>query len=134
VHWAAVAIVVCVLFARRFDPWLRLTAGAALAQHSVALFYGGAIRYFFLAWFLTMLVVAVWCEQIGAGWFARRWPRAAKRVSGSTLAAKLSAGLACAERGLGLASARTETAACIASRGEQPRGRRGRRPSRCRRV
>jgi hypothetical protein len=80
VHVAAVAIVIAVAASRRFDPWLRLTAGAALAQHSVALFYGGAIRYFFLAWFLTMLVVAVWCEQVGAAWFSRRWPHAAKRI------------------------------------------------------
>lgn len=42
------------------------------AQHVVAFFYGGATRYYFLTWFLTMLVVAVWCEQVAAPWIARR--------------------------------------------------------------
>src|SRR5206468_5306295 len=36
---AAVAVLVRVAVAAWADPWLRLTAGATLAQHGVALFY-----------------------------------------------------------------------------------------------
>ena len=102
VHLAAVAIVIYVVVAARFDPWLRLTAGAALAQHSVALFYGGAIRYFFLAWFLTMLVVAVWCEQVATPWTKARAPHFCKRIGNSWLMEKLQIVLAYAKTGLGL--------------------------------
>jgi hypothetical protein len=81
VHLAAVAVAIYVAACgRHFDRWLRLTAGAALAQHVVAFFYGGATRYFFLTWFLTMLVVAVWCEQVAAPWIARRWPQLSARA------------------------------------------------------
>jgi hypothetical protein len=41
VHLAAVAVAIYVAACgRHFDRWLRLTAGAALAQHVVAFFYG----------------------------------------------------------------------------------------------
>jgi hypothetical protein len=103
VHWIAVGIVIYVLcWGRRFELWLRLIAGAALAQHSVALFYGGAIRYFFLAWFLTMLVVAVWCKQVAIPWAKARAPHFCKRMGNSGLMAKLQALLGHAEAGLGL--------------------------------
>jgi hypothetical protein len=103
VHWAAVVILIYVMCrGRRFDPWLRLTVGAALAQHSVALFYGGAIRYFFLAWFLTMLAVAVWCEQVATPWTKARAPRLYKRIGKSWLLTKLQAVLGHVETGLRL--------------------------------
>ena len=38
-HVAAIAVLVRVASSRRFDPWLRLTAWAAIAQHPVAWFY-----------------------------------------------------------------------------------------------
>jgi hypothetical protein len=105
VHLAAIAIVVYVAcFGRRFDPWLRLTAGATVAQLCVALFYGGAARYFFLTWFLTMLVVAVWFEREGIGRIRRLAPNASTRVSNSRLKAKLSAALSYAEIGFRLRS------------------------------
>jgi hypothetical protein len=57
---AGVGILVSVLADSRFDPWLRLIAAAALAQHAVALFYNVTIaRYHYLAWFLTALVALV---------------------------------------------------------------------------
>ena len=65
-HVAAIAVLVRVaLFGRRHDPWLRLTAGAMLAQHPVALFYLSNDRYYYLPWFLTMLVCAVWMRDEG---------------------------------------------------------------------
>jgi hypothetical protein len=87
IHLAAIVVVTTVCASRRLDPWLRLTAGAVLAQHSVAMFYGGAIRYFFLAWLLTMLVVAVWCEQVGVHWIRWRAPRIFKQIANSDAAA-----------------------------------------------
>jgi hypothetical protein len=63
---AGVAVLIYVIIhGRGFDPWLRLLAGAALAQHAVAFFYIATPRYHFLAWFLTMLVFAVWLKDIG---------------------------------------------------------------------
>ena len=94
VHLAAIAILVYVAgWGRRYDPWLRLIAGAALAQHTVAFFYGGASRYFFLTWLLTMLVAAVWCERDGIALFRRFAPNVAERIARSRLAAGLGAAL-----------------------------------------
>ena len=101
VHIAAIAIVAYVaLFGRRFEFWLRLTAGATFAQHAVALFYGGAARYFFLSWFLTMLVVAVWFERGGLDWCARQTPHLAKRIALSRWGARLASALKSAEAAL----------------------------------
>ncbi len=70
-HAAAIAVLVRVAGARRFDPWLRLISGAALALHPVAWFYLSSDRYYYLTWFLTLLVVAVWIKDEGAA-LARR--------------------------------------------------------------
>src|SRR5262249_33571907 len=72
----SVAILIyVVLRGRRFDPWLRLIGAAALAQHSVAFFYTAATaRYHFLTWFLTMLVVVVWLQQVGVERLNQRYP------------------------------------------------------------
>ena len=54
-HAAAIAVLVrVVLWGRRTDPWLRLTAAATLAQHPVALFYLSYDRYYYLTWLLTL--------------------------------------------------------------------------------
>jgi hypothetical protein len=102
VHIAAVVVAARVCLDRRFDPWLRLTAGATLAQHSVALFYGGALRYFFLSWLLTMLVAAAWCAQAGLRFVRARAPRPSKRFADAPLVSKARAFLGRAEAALGL--------------------------------
>jgi hypothetical protein len=78
---------------RGFDPWLRLTAAAALAQHAVALFYVATPRYHFLAWFLTLLVGVVWLRERGVGWFQRRYPNIGKRIAAAPFSLRLVAGL-----------------------------------------
>jgi hypothetical protein len=78
---------------RGFDPWLRLIAAAALAQHAVALFYVATPRYHFLAWFLTLLVASVWLHESGIAWLARRYPDMCKRVAAAPFAVRLSSGL-----------------------------------------
>jgi hypothetical protein len=76
---AAVVIVIFVLAAKsRFDPWLRLIALAALAQHIPALFYAPSPRYYFLAWLLTVLVCLVWMWEIGFPYLLRRYPSLSK--------------------------------------------------------
>lgn len=74
-HAAAIAVLVRVAFTRGFDPWLRLTAWAMLAQHPVALFYLSADRYYYLQWFITMLVCMVWLRDEGFGLLRARSPR-----------------------------------------------------------
>lgn len=64
-----------VLRGRGYDFWLRLIAGTALAQHVVGLFYVSTARYHFLAWFLTLVVVAVWWQREAAPWLMRRYPQ-----------------------------------------------------------
>jgi hypothetical protein len=93
---AGVAIFVYVVFrGRRFDPWLRLVGAAALAQHAVALFYTAAVaRYHFLAWFLTMLVVMVWLQQLGVVWMQRRYPALSDRFIANPLSRRLASWLA----------------------------------------
>jgi len=96
---AGVAVLIYVVIrGRGFDPWLRLIGAAALAQHAVALFYVATPRYHFLAWFLTMLVVAVWLQQIGVGWFARRYPKVRARIAAAPLTLWLASGLSRLER------------------------------------
>lgn len=70
-----VAVTAYVAFrGRRFDPWLRLIAGAALAQHAVSLFYVADRRYHLLTWFLTLVVVNIWFVTAGLDWLRRRFP------------------------------------------------------------
>jgi hypothetical protein len=82
-HTASLAIVVYVtIWGRAFDPWLRLIGASALAQHAVALFYTAATaRYHFLTWFLTMLVVMVWFQQVGIEYLKHRYPALSHRVT-----------------------------------------------------
>ena len=64
-----IVVLVRVALWRRAEPWLRLTAGATLAQQGVGLFYAGAGRYYYLTWLLTLLVVAVWVHGEGVELF-----------------------------------------------------------------
>jgi hypothetical protein len=87
------ALLYVLIRGRGFDPWLRLIAAAALAQHAVALFYVATPRYHFLAWFLTLLVGVVWLRERGVGWFQRRYPNIGKRIAAAPLSLRLVAGL-----------------------------------------
>ncbi len=92
---AGVAILIYVVFSHRFDPWLRLIGAAALGQHIVAFFYNAAVaRYHFLTWFLTGVVAAVWMQQVGVDWLARRYPGLCGRIAGHPVARRLASGLA----------------------------------------
>ena len=95
INAAGVAILVyVVLRGRQFDPWLRLLAAAALAQHAVAFFYvAGVARYHLLSWFLTMLVGMVWLSQVGVPLLKERYPALALRIAGNPLATRLASGL-----------------------------------------
>ena len=91
---AGVAVLLYVLIrGRGFDPWLRLIAAAALAQHAVALFYVATPRYHFLSWFLTMIVALVWLHERGIGWFERRYPNICKRIAAAPFSVRLVSGL-----------------------------------------
>src|SRR6185312_3246752 len=76
----AVAVLVRVGFGSRHDPWLRLIAWAALALHPVALFYLSYDRYYYLTWFLTLLVCAVWMRDEGLDLLRCWFPRAMARI------------------------------------------------------
>jgi hypothetical protein len=87
---AGVAAVVYVLLRGvRYDPWLRLLAGSALAQHAVALFYIATARYHFLTWFLTLVVVAAWLEAEVWPWMQRNYPQTARKLADGPLARTL---------------------------------------------
>ena len=76
VHVLAIAITLRVaLWGRVYDPWLRLTAWAALAGHPVAFFYLAFPRYHYLTWFLTLIVCAVWLRMEGLDLLRRYFPR-----------------------------------------------------------
>jgi hypothetical protein len=102
---AAVAILAHVgIWGRRFDPWLRLVAGAALAQQAVALFYIATVpRYHFLAWLLTAIVVCVWFRESGGPFLRRRWPGAWRRAASNPIAIRLSGALSALQRATGMA-------------------------------
>jgi hypothetical protein len=90
---AAIAVLIRVVLMRRADPWLRLTAGATLAQHGVALVYAAAGRYAYLTWLLTLLVTAAWVE-CGGLTLLRRWcPRLSERVTKDPVRLALARGL-----------------------------------------
>jgi hypothetical protein len=93
---AGVAVLIyVVLRGSQFDPWLRLVGASALAQHAVALFYTAAVaRYHFLSWFLTMLVVMVWLQQLGLVWVQQRYPALAKQFTANPLSRRLASWLA----------------------------------------
>jgi hypothetical protein len=92
-----VMLVHVVVRGRRFDPWLRLVGAAALAQHAVAFFYADTARYHFLTWFLTLLVCAVFMQQAGLPWLARRYPAAMARLTRILWPPRLAAGIGCLE-------------------------------------
>ena len=105
-HAVAILILIHVAVAPRlFDPWLRLTAAAALTQHAVSLCYVAVARYQFLAWLVTFLVVVVWIERYGIGWLQRRWPGFSDRVRRQPVSQALGQGLGELE-GLGGAETR----------------------------
>jgi hypothetical protein len=91
---AGVAVLIYAIAQGRFDPWLRLIAAAALAQHTVAFFYvAGNARYHLLTWFLTMLVSMVWLCEIAVPFFRERYPALARRISSHPLSMRLASGL-----------------------------------------
>ena len=91
---AGIAVLIYVVVrGRGFNPWLRLIGAAALAQHAVALFYINSGRYHFLAWFLTMLVAAVWLHDVGTAWLQRRFPKLWRRVAADPFLLRLASGL-----------------------------------------
>ncbi len=77
-HLAAIAVLVRVAVWGRSDPWLRLIAGATLAQHCVNFFFLTYSRYYYLTWLLTLLVVAVWLHDEGITLIRRHLPAFAK--------------------------------------------------------
>jgi hypothetical protein len=96
-HAAAVAILVHVVLARRrFDPWLRLIAFAALMQHAASLIFLVVPRYHYFAWLMTLVVTAAWVESVGDPWLRQRWPALHKQ--GRRLALPVTAALARLDR------------------------------------
>ena len=81
VNAATLLILVRMLFTKGADPWLRLVAGATLAQQAVGIFYAPAGRYYYLTWLLTLLVCAVWAHEVGLHLFRKKFPVIAERVS-----------------------------------------------------
>jgi len=92
---AGVVIVVYVAArGKRFDRWLRLLAGAALAQHAVAFFYvGNVARYHLLSWLITLAVVMAYCREVAIPWLARRFPAPWQRVTAHPVVIRLASGL-----------------------------------------
>ena len=69
---AAVGVTAYVAFrGRDYDPWLRLIAGAALAEHVTAMIYIPTPRYFYVMWLLTAVIVAAFLCRAGPGWLRR---------------------------------------------------------------
>jgi hypothetical protein len=73
-HAAAIAVAVRVIASRRYDPWLRLIALAALAGIAVAFFYVATPRYYLALWFLMTIVAAVWLREEAIDLVRRRAP------------------------------------------------------------
>jgi hypothetical protein len=69
---AAVATLVRVGFAGRFDPWLRLIALATLLEHGTGVCYANWDRYHLVTWLLTALVAIVWLREEGLPWIRKR--------------------------------------------------------------
>ena len=92
---AGVAILIYIVVrGRRFDPYLRLIGAAALAQHTVALFYVADVgRYHYLSWILTMLVVIVFLHEVGVDWLRERYPKSAALLATHPLSRRLASGL-----------------------------------------
>jgi hypothetical protein len=109
VHAAAIAILVRVAaWGRRHDAWLRLCAGAALAQHPVALFYLHYERYHYVTWLLTLIVCAVWIRDEGCELLCAKFPRTYDTIASNRLLISTDAALdrLAARAGLGSGQAR----------------------------
>lgn len=104
VHLAALALLVRVALASRFEPMLRLTALAALALSSIAFVYLPALRYHLVIWLLTALVTAAWLQTEGLAWIDRVRPGWRGRVAQSHLVAALARALEKLRRLAGLES------------------------------
>ena len=81
VNAAAIVLLFRVATRKQIDPWLRLTAGATIAQQCVGIFYASAGRYHYLTWLLTLLVAAVWLHEQGIDLLQRQYPVLAARVA-----------------------------------------------------
>jgi len=92
-HAAAIAVLVRVAVWGKVDPWLRLTAVAALVQQGVGLFYATAGRYYYLTWLLTLLVVVVWVNGEGIAWVRRRFPDVSAHIAKQRASVALASGL-----------------------------------------
>ena len=73
-HALSIVLLARVMVRMAFDPWLRLIAGATLAQHAVSLFYIATARYHFLSWFCSGLVAVVWFKVEGIELLRRLLP------------------------------------------------------------
>jgi hypothetical protein len=90
VHAVAIVVAVRVAFwGRDYDPWLRLTAWAALAGHPMAFFYLSYPRYHFLTWFLTLVVCAVWMRIEGLDLLRHQFPGVMDRFARHPITAAL---------------------------------------------
>jgi hypothetical protein len=88
-HVAAIAILVWVAgWGERFGFWLRLIAGAMIAQALVSLLFLFDPRYFLLNWVLTSLVVMVWLQMLGVPYVQRRHPDFARRIVGHPISTR----------------------------------------------
>ncbi len=95
----AVALLVFIMIKdRRNDPWLRLIAAAALAQHAVALFIVANPRYHMLTWLLTLIVVDVWLVQVALPWLRRRKPEIFNRFAQQKVVMRVASGLGSLQR------------------------------------
>jgi hypothetical protein len=112
VHALAIVIALRVAgFGRGCDPWLRLTAWAALAGHPVAFFYLSFPRYYDATWLLTLVVCAVWLRMEGLDLLRRMSPRLMARLERLPLTTTMARGLAWCMRACGIASARGNVSA-----------------------
>jgi hypothetical protein len=94
VNGLAVLVVLRVLFAgKSYDGWLRLIAAATLAEHAVALFYRPFGRYYYVTWFLTLLICAVWLRVEGLDLWRRWWPASMAWMARQPVTQKLAQGL-----------------------------------------
>jgi hypothetical protein len=74
-HVAEILILIhVVILGHRQSIWLRIIALAALAGHSVAMFYVNTPRYHFLTWILTVVVATVWLRNEALLWLRRMLP------------------------------------------------------------
>jgi hypothetical protein len=90
---------------RSFGPWLRLVATAALAGHVVALFYPPSGRYYYVTWFLTLVVCAVWMRMEGLDLSRRRFPKFVEWFAGHPVTVALARGLEWCMRVAGMTKA-----------------------------